>query len=105
MLQKHPVVDGLSRLGAISALVVFLFVGLSNSLSYGHSIGEFFTHSFAGTPLETAFFETLLIVIGTILGGLAGMMLFILAGALGGSAIGVIIVRYVLSIGEKGKAG
>lgn len=96
MLQHHPLVQALSRLGALAALVVYLLVGLGPSLRYGRSIGEFFGESLAATPLQGVVFDKLLVGIGTFLGGLAAIMLFILFGALLGTIAGVILVRYVI---------
>ena len=95
MLRQNRTVKALTRLGAIGALIVYLFSGLGPALRYGHSIGHFMNEALADTPLAGSAGEKLLSAFGSFLGGLAGLMVFVLIGALVGTAAGAILVRYI----------
>lgn len=93
--QASPLVQAMSRLGAIGALIYFLFSGIGPSVRFGKSIGETFIHALAVGPFESSLFEGLLTALGVLLVGLAIMMLFVLFGALLGSAIGAALAPYL----------
>ncbi len=104
MYQSNRLVRGLSRFGAISAMLVFLLTGLGPSIRYGREVGHTFYHAFVGSPLDSALMAKALIVLGVLLTGLAIVMLFILIGALIGSALGAVIVRFIFEVDKQHEA-
>jgi hypothetical protein len=78
-------------IGALIAILGFLFIGLLPSLTYGGYAGVLLAKGIFGAPLQGAILENALIVFGAVLGvvGVAG--LFAVTGAASGAAVGALV--------------
>jgi hypothetical protein len=96
-MQRDPWIQVFTRLGAVIGVIFFLFGALTTALEYGRHLGIAFNAALADTPLGGELGATLMIAFASFLGGLAALMICILAGALLGSALGAVVVRYVMA--------